>query len=168
MTEQTAIPDPFAYVRELSGAWLAEVAQLRDAGFMPSSAASPARFREALEAARARLDRLETILRDAVGLRGLMRRGAQFTENARAERWDQVAAAGSRNARDFEGTQERYARFNLECLDETRTARQWKLAADEASDLAERIRIAYQGLRDVRGELIEHLRYFVLESNLDR
>lgn len=166
---QPQIADPVALVREQSGIWLGEAQELRKIA-VPSLGSGPERYRQALLVTRASLDRMEEILLQTMRLRGGMQRKAAECEHAAEDRWNTLAEQASRTSgsRDYEGAKERYARFEVQCFEVNREARQWRLASDLATDLAEQIRTMHFGLKDVRGELIEHLRAFVLETNLDR
>lgn len=167
---QPEIKDPTAFITAQSGAWLAEVGKLATVR-MPVLEAPPQNYRAALLLARANLDRLQEIMLQVMILRGGAERKALQCEQAAEDRWNELAAQANQTgtgARDYEGAKERYARFSVQCFPQTRTARQWRLAADMAKELSEQIRTVYFGMKDVRGELLEHLRTLVLESSLDR
>jgi hypothetical protein len=164
------INNPVEYAQGHGNAWLAEMAALRRIA-LPPLGSGPEEYRAALIEARGKLDRVEEILGQTLRMRGGMQRRAVQCEQAAEDRWNQLADEARRTghtSRDYEGAKERYASFTVRCMDEIRMARQWRLAADLAADLVERARTTHFGLKDVRGELIEHLRAFVLESNLDR
>jgi len=164
------INNPVEYAQAHGNAWLAEMTGLRRVA-LPPLGAGPEEYRAALIGVRGSLDRVEEILGRALWMRGGMQRKAVQCEQAAEDRWNQLADEARRSgstSRDYEGAKERYASFTVRCFDEIRVARQWRLAADLAADLADRARTTHFGLKDVRGELIEHLRAFVLESNLDR
>jgi len=136
---QPAVTDPVAFVQQQSAAWLHEAESLRKAS-IPPLGAGPERYRQALIEARASLDRLEEILLQAFRMRGGMQRKAAECEHAADDRWNILADQAGRTgngARDYEGAKERYARFSVQCFEEMRLARQWRLASDLAVDLAE-------------------------------
>jgi hypothetical protein len=167
---QTTVTDPVAFVAAQAGSYLVEAERLRKI-VMPAAGAGPRDYRDRLLEARASLDRMEEILLQVYRMRGGMLRKAADCEHAAEDRWNALAAQAAQTgqgARDYEGAKERYARWSVQCFDLTRAARQWTRAADLAVETAEQLRTMHFGLRDVRAELIEHLRAFVLESNLDR
>ena len=167
----TQLPaDPVSTVRQVYETWLAEVEILRHHKTVAPEA-GPGEIREALLRTRGFLDRLEEIYSLSLAQRGAFRRMARDREAAADDNWDRLAATANqtgRGARDYEGSKERYARFNVDNFEHMRTARQWRQAADVADEITERIRLAYYGLRDTLMDLRESLRSFTMESSLDR
>lgn len=162
--------DAVAVAAQTYSAWLGEVEQLRFAQ-VPEPDSSPEVIREALLLSRANLDRLEAIYSLSMAQRGAFERKAQEMEDAADDAWAEIAAKAvqtGHGARDYEGSKERYARFDMLNIDRRRDARQWRQAAKVAGEADARIRLAYYGLQNVMQSLRDALRSFTLESSLDR
>jgi hypothetical protein len=160
-----------ATARQQSGQWLAEAEKMRFGVQRTPPEASPSEIREALIQARAYLDSLETYFSLAINQRSAFRICAREIREAADDNWDRLAAGANQRgqgARDFEGSKERYARFNLDNFDSERQARLWRQASEIADECYDRMRVYYYGLRDTVMDLREALRSFTMESSLDR
>jgi hypothetical protein len=168
---ELAETDPVAFTRQYAGFWLAEANAVRPFT-MPNLAEGPTAFSAALIQCRGQLDRLEELMRSAKSLHGGLRRRAAELKAAADDAWDQAARneqrRGARSGDDYESARERSARFNLVNFEERRIARQFGLAADMASDAADRLHDMHMGLATTRADLTTILRAFVPESSLDR
>lgn len=165
-------PDPVEFLRVRTTAWLEEVAKLRrDASAaLPALGAPPQSYAEALRVIRPLLDRIEEIHAAAISLAGGARRAATESAAVAQEAWDAQATAQhrARSGNEFEGAQERYARWNLAVLDQRRRARRDDQAAGIAMDAEKRIRLAHQGIESMRQELIPVLRFLQWETSNER
>lgn len=171
-----ASPDRLEEIRALGNAWLSEAGNLRalrvEGTVTPPEIYDPGASRdqvyEALVTARACLDRLETILEQAMVLQA----GAAAKAKELAETYEDVLDVAIRDrakrARDFEGARERLADARLAALGAMKPARDAAKAADLAAGVEKRIRLRYYGLVKLRDELADRLKNMSWESNLDR
>lgn len=135
---------------------------------MPGVAAQPEEVREALVDLRARLDRLEEILSAVTLVKLGTAAGQKAAEEEAQDAWDRQADHDrNRQVRDYEGAEERYARWRVSTFTEIRAARQKRVLADQARQVEGDVKRRFYGLRDIRGELIERGRQFMFDSNLD-
>lgn len=165
-------PDPVEFMRGLSTGWLNEVAELRKqaSAAMPARGAPPQSYAEALATIRPLLDRVEEIHSVAIATAGGAKRAATEATAQCQEAWDEQATRQerARTGKDFEGAQERYARWNLAILGQRRQARRNDHAAGLALDAERRIRLAHQGIEGMRQELIPVLRFLQWETSQER
>lgn len=176
MTE-TASPAPsfeqnpvhFTLMRTES--WVAEGEELR-AFMLPGTTATPGAWFEALVACRAKLDRLETLLRNAADLHARLQILARQSIAQAKHSWDELSVAeqqrGARSGNDYETGREREARVNLRNLKAERVSRQHQAAQDIARDAELQLRTMYRGLDGVRMDIHRALGYFPLEHQLER
>ena len=163
--------DPVAFAQAHGAAYVAEAADLRGIRIPPG--AGPHEVDELLNGQiRPRLDRLEFLRGMALALRSNMKIGARVAKAAMEDAWDaawqDMSRTGGRAGSDFDNARERSARLNLKVIGETRTFRQWEIAADIAEDTHERVRQMHEGVKDVRQDALQHLRHVVWESTLER
>jgi hypothetical protein len=155
-------------VREQLAGWRKEAAELR-AFTRPGVAATPSEVHAALVEVRGRLDRLEAICVSVAILKSGATSWARALADAAQDAWDQLAAQESRSAvrQDYEGAQERYARWRVATLVQLQAARQAQVLADQVAQADLHVSKAYYGLRDIRGELMESMRHLQGLSSLD-
>jgi hypothetical protein len=136
----------------------------------PGAFAPPVDVHEALIDVRARLDLAERVLVDTGRFRSEVRSRAAELEGEADEVYATAMAQLSTSAmrREFEGVQDRICQAKLTALAMTRRARTARRVADIADSCYEQVRAMYFSLRDLRGELMESLRYLEWESNLER
>jgi hypothetical protein len=171
MTGQPDGSAAIATAQAQSAGWLEQAEKLRFGFAVPGPGAVPEQIRDALLTARAHMDSLETYLSMAINQRAAFRTRAREIRAAADDNWDRLAATANqqgRGARDYEGSKERYSRFNVDNFGPEREARLWRQASEIADECYDRIRLHYYGLRDTVMDLREALRSFTLESNLDR
>lgn len=165
-------PDPVEFLRQRTTEWLEEVAVLRRQASeaLPRIGAPPQAYAEALRAIRPLLDRVEEIHATAISLSGGARRAAAESAAQAQEAWDAQATAQqrARSGSEYEGAQERYARWNLATLAHRRQARRDEHAAGIALDAEKRIRLAHQGIEGMRQELVPVLRFLQWETSNER
>lgn len=159
-------PDRAEVIRDLGNGWLAEVAELRQVQ-VPKPGAPPPEVYEALLTVRANLDRVETILSQAMTVRSGAELSARELADLAADKLDQQIKARSARARDYEAARERLAEANLDALAERHAARSAQKLADMAASIEARIRLAHRGLDGLRSDLLAALRYLPWESSLD-
>lgn len=150
---------------------LTEAQELRQVR-LPGNGAPPEEFYTTLLMVRAKQDRLEELLRNAMDWHRRAQHLARKAEEAAQDAWDQAAERerrmGAQSGRDYEGAQERYARWNVQVLEERRRARAYARAEQAAKSAVDLLRLMYQGLDGVRRDIHRILSYFPLESNLER
>jgi hypothetical protein len=134
---------------------------------MPAIGAPPESYAQALRVLRPLIDRVEELHATAISLAGGTRRAAAEANGRMQEAWDAQATAPerSRAGRDYEGAQERYARWNLAILQQRKEARYADHAAGMAADAEKRIRLAHQGMEGMRQELIPVLRFLQWQTS---
>jgi hypothetical protein len=145
-----------------------EAAELRSFR-RPPHQATMAEVHEAVLEARGRLDRLEEI-RISTGAIKRATAGGQLAAEERAkDAWDACADRDkNRQAREYEGAEERYARWRLETLLPLQTARQARVLAEQAAQVADDVATRYFGLKDTQREMLESLKYLQWESSMER
>ncbi len=158
-----------AQIRAQVAEWLKETAELR-AFQRPGHEAAPPEVHEALLQARSRLDRMEEICGNLSAVKaGALAKTRVLQEQAQ-DAWDKLADSHSRQAgvREWEGKEERYARWRLATFDQVRSARQAQLFADFATQADTQAHRAFRGLSAVREELLASLRYLPWLSSLEQ
>lgn len=144
-----------------------ESAELR-AFHSPGLVATPSDISEALIDLRGRLDRMEEIFTRATLVRIGLTAAQKAAEETAQDAWDaQAVRDANRQVREYEGAEERYARWRLATLMEIRAARQARVLADQARQVEGDVKTRFYGLRDIRVELLDRQKRFVLESNLE-
>jgi hypothetical protein len=146
--------------------WISVARQLRDWHWADTSA--PLTLKALREEVRPRLDKLEVLLDQAVMLKNGALSNARERENAYQDAWDKKADTARRGTREYEGAQERYAWYRLECkalLDESRLAQR---ILEMTRDAEERVRLAYQGLDKLRQDMNGALRELQWEGAYER
>lgn len=156
-------------IRAQVTAWLTELAELRSYK-RPQHEAPPADVHAALILVRGRLDRMEAIAASLASARSAAQSRARALQEAASDAWDALAdkEAKSGTRREWEGKEERYARWRVATFDQIRAARQAVLLADFMTDADVRASRALRGLQQVRDELRDTLRYLPWESSLER
>jgi hypothetical protein len=166
--------DPEAYNKAECERLLGEAMAARWEGLeVPShssGAASPELVAEAVTEVRGRLDTLERLRVQLIGLRWGGRTGAREARAARQEKWDARAEEEARMGRrpEFEIRGQTEARYNLSVLQEERHARMVARVSDLISATDEQISAMYFGLRDTQQELLTRLRYLEWENFMER
>lgn len=169
MTEP-AQTDPTDAVREQCAEWLREALALRRVE-IPASNAPPQQFYETLLETRQRLDRVETLLGLAMGLRGSTARRRNDLHDVTEDAWDSAASTSRQHrpvTKEFEGARERYADWNLTVLPQRMEERQMQRIRDQAKETEDRIKLVHDGLRDVRQDCLRAVGYLQWESSLER
>ncbi len=115
---------------------------------------------------RGHLDSLESLLDNAISLRGSTARKVRDLHDATEDAWDKKATGARKH--EFEGARERYAEFNLAVLEQRQTERQMARLADLAKETEDRIRLIHRGLNDVRQDCLSAIRYLQFESSMER
>jgi hypothetical protein len=165
---EDALPNPAGVVRQQCASWIAAAETLRHTEWPPFSAI-PERVAEALVQARARLDSLEAILGSVMALRSATAANARALEQAADDAWNDRAGTERRTARrDFEGARERYAWWELDVRPQRTSARQARLLADDVKAAHDRIRLAYDGLNELRRDLSSRLTHLRWERSMDQ
>lgn len=161
--------DSLEIVRTQLAEWLREAQELREVEY-PSAHASPQEFYETLVSVRSRLDRVESLLSQAAGLRGSTSRRLAELHDEAEDAWDRTAQTARRSpvTREFEGARERYVDWNLAVLPQRQQERQMKRLADLVKETEERIRLVYNGLSSVRQDCHKALGYLQWESSIER
>jgi hypothetical protein len=149
--------------------WLKEAGELRVFD-VPDTNAAPSEVHEAIQVLRGNLDRLEGILADVTALKIANRAAQRAREEEAQDAWDKQADIESRAAvrREFEGAEERYARWRLSTLPQLQAVRQARVLAEFSAQTEARVAIMFRGLRDVREELLVRLKYLQWESAMER
>lgn len=148
--------------------WVKKALELRDVE-NPSAQASPSSVRDALVQARANLDQLETLLSQVIALKVSADVRAKELEGAAEDAWDIKAEAERRTMRrDYEGSKERYAYWNIAVRAERHAARDARLFADYCRGAYDRIKLAYDGLDKARQDLNSRLKHLQWESSMER
>jgi hypothetical protein len=156
----------FVIVQTTTQGWIIEARELRAYHWTDTSA--PATLKALREEVRPRLDTLEVLLDKAVMLKNGAVSNAREKENAYQDAWDKKADTARRGTREYEGAQERYAWYRLECkalLDASRLAQRIQ---EMTRDAEERIRLAYQGLDKLRQDMNYALRELNWEGAHER
>lgn len=149
--------------------WLTEAARLRNFKRPPSGSA-PHVVHESLIQLRAVLDEFEPVLMNVT----ILKMGAvvqqKELEEAAQDAWDKLADAERTRPvkRDFEGAEERYARWRLASIEQLRDARQARRRAEFAAQVEFSVRTMYWGLMNIREELLGSLRELQWESTMER
>lgn len=134
----------------------------------PPVVAGPDELAERLQDARARLDRLESLLVMAMTLKDALAVSARKLEQAADDAWDDEARATSPRPREFEGAQERYAIWRFKVRRQRDAARVLREAADWAASCERRIERMYRGLDGSRLDLHRRLGAIAYERHLER
>lgn len=155
------------YVSRLQAA-LDEVTALRT--FKLESIVSPPQAREKLQKLRGNLDRVEQLVTEVTALKmGAVALQKEKEETAQ-DAWDKLADSHGKSPvrRDFEGTEERYARWRVATFDLLREARQSRNLTEFAAQTDMRVRNMQRGLREVREELLAFIKELQWESVMER
>jgi hypothetical protein len=155
--------------RELCRSRVAAMTVLREF-VMPAPDAAPAEFHASLLDMRARLDEAEPLKRGAVRLLASVKAAAKAYGQAADDAADAELARLGRQAvrRDFEGVAERLAATRLATLPQRRAARAAERVADIAAATEADITEMYWGMRGIREELLDSLRYLAWEAAMER
>lgn len=149
---------------------LAEAVLLRTEAPPLLAEASPQELLTALAELRARLDRVEAILRGVIRVRAQAKRVVDGLDAQLIEEWDQalmrVRASGVR--REYEGARERYAETNLATLPLRRRVREAQHTLSVAEEALELLRFLHRGLDSHRADLHVMVRALTVERSLDR
>lgn len=164
----TPAEDPAAVLRGKLAGWAKESAELRKFSRPPHEATMD-QVHAAVVDARARLDRLEEI-RTATGAVKRATMGGQLAAEERArDAWDACADRDKHTqVRDYEGAEERYARWRLATIELIRAARIARTLAEQAAQVADDVTTRYFGLQGTQREMLESLKYLQWESHLER
>jgi len=153
-------------------ALVTEALRLRHDGKLPTAPAAPVAVLDALLDVRARLDRLEELLTQALRVRAGAHEAAALATATAEDAWDseisRLRNAKVRPGDEYSTARERHAQANLGTLELRRAARQAEDASRRCERAVEVIRVAHRGLDGVRGDLLAWLRATAFESNLDR
>jgi hypothetical protein len=165
----TSAVDPEIAAQKQCTALASQMAELRQF-HRPPAGAPPVEVYEALIDVRGRLDQAEELLTESARFKAGMRSRARKLDGDADDAFASVMARLGKQSmrREFEGVQDRVSQARLETLEQRRQARIAMRIADIAEDCYDRVRTMYFSLRDVRGELVESLRYLEWESHLER
>lgn len=156
----------FVIVQQTTQGWIIEARELRAYPWTDTSA--PATLEALRKVVRPRLDKLEVLLDKAVMLKNGAVSNAREKEDKYQDAWDKKADTARRGTREYEGAQERYAWYRLECKPELDA---WRLAQrilEMTRDAEERIRLAYWGLDKLRQDMNGALRELQWEGQYER
>lgn len=169
MTEAPEAPSPEDVVRGRLTALVRQAYELRSFKRPPADAA-PAVVHEALVRLRTDLDVLENCMIQVSLIRQATESEQKAAEEEAQDAWDRQADAEYRRGvrRDFEGAEERYARWRLATFEQQRVARQSRARADLARQSEIAVRTVYRGMNGIREELLASLRYLQWESAMER
>jgi hypothetical protein len=167
--EQAEQAEAADVVREQCAMWVEAVSAMRRGALWPGPSASPAEVDSALVQARTRLDRAEFLLGQAMSLKAGTAAQAKVLEAAADDAWDdQASAARHGPRREYEGPRERYAYWEIAIRPQRHQARQARALADYCKDCYDRIRLSYDGLNDLRRDLLGRLTHLRWESHLEQ
>lgn len=154
----TELDEPAAVLAAEAKGWLTEVQQLRKAVRNPPVAAGPDALYQVLVQARGNMDRIEELLAMALSFKGAAEVKARELEQAAEDAWEDTASRERRTPRrDFEGSRERYAYWNIAIRDHVFRARRARKLADIAADTERCIALHYYGLDKARQDLARRL-----------
>lgn len=158
-------------VRAYIDSWTAKAIELRQ--FKVPLATAPVHdVSEALLTVRGKLDGMEELYSNAVAMRGTVRRGEAAARDKVSDAWDgeyeRRKTTGRFHTEDFRSGREKEAEINLAIRTVRTDAREMRELLDAVTECAERIRIKYFALRDIREELLQRGRAAAFESHLDR
>lgn len=158
-------------ITELEGqlaAWVTEALELRFGGGveLPPSESTPAAVHASLLSVRSRLDRIDGIYIRVLRARGRCRRAAKTGRYLADDAWD-VSVTGQRR-QDYQGPRERYAEASLSSFEQQRAARASETLLSHADDAYEAVRVAREGLNNLRADHVAVLRSVQFESSLER
>lgn len=135
-----------------------EASQLRRQVPNPSVAATMDVLHAALQTARGCQDRIETIMVQAIALKNATEARALDLEEAADDAWDDQANKDRRAMRrEFEGSKERYAYWNLAIREQRARARTARRVAQAVAGAENCIRKYYYGLDGARLDLHKRL-----------
>jgi hypothetical protein len=159
-------------VRAVMTSWLAEALDLRQqvAHGFPDASAGPGALADHLRVTRAALDRVEELHGMMLAMRGNARRRAQTCQHEADDAFDSEDQAQRRNRgrEDYMTGREREADVRLRIFGQLRPARQAHALASECSDVSDRLRVIYDGLRETRMDLHRLLVPAAFETHLER
>lgn len=157
-------------LEKLAARWTAEALDLRMGARLPATDASTGILLEALLDVRSRLDRVEEILANALGLRSMAARKHTAIRSAVEDAWDAAAVRGrSAGVRDeYSSAKERAAAANLEVLDLRRLERVADSQFRRCDEAVELVRLRLRGLQEVRQDILAVVRIRQFESTLER
>lgn len=161
--------DPAEVVRLQCAMWAETASSLRRGAPWPGLNATPSDVLSALVEARSRLDRLEVVLGNAMSLRTATASQARAMEEAADDAWDDQANNGRRGLRrEYEGPRERYAYWEVAIRPLRLQAREARARADLAKDVYDRVKLAYDGLNELRRDLLGRLTHLRWESHMEQ
>lgn len=166
----TVPPEVAEYEAFLSG-WMEEARSLRHRVSLavPPSGSTAQMVMDALLITRGCLDRMDSILTEAVAHRGHSQRQADSYSEIAGDAWDTVAVnTKATTGADFMGPRERYSRFNLAVIEYRRRERQAGAMLSRARQAEEMLKIIHRGMSDTRSDLLGILRGLQFESHLER
>ncbi len=152
--------------------YLAEARTLREVGPLPGVAASPVDVVGFLVDVRARQDRVEELLVQAIRLRAAAQRAAAQLSAQADDAWDtavrRVRSAPVQSGGEYSSARERHAEANLAILDQRHAARTATDIAHRCDEIADLIRLTHRGLDTTRADAHALLRTLAFESHLER
>jgi len=147
-----------------------EVLELRFESSLPNSYSTPQEVLDSLLLTRQRLDRVEGIYLEILGIKGRISRKASEVSAIAEEAWAN-ALVSARSAKtvsnEFMGPRERYADADLATLEHKRAARQAVRVSSLVEDAADVVRTALKGLNDLRQDHLTWLRTLQFNSSLE-
>ena len=148
---------------------LAEVRRLRQFK-RPAHGAPGEDVHQALIQVRGNLDQMEELLAQLMDLGTSAKIVAAEQEDLRQEAWDEQATAPAKpgSGAEYQGKEERYARWNLDTIRQARAARQARRVSDFITGIEKQVRVFYYGMTGLQDELKATLRYLPWEDNLSR
>lgn len=129
----------------------------------------PDKYLLAVADVRSRLDLAETVMKDVRQYRRRVRARTRRAREAREDAYDNKLAQLTEGAvrREYESIRDREVQARTHVLGLTREVRAWEAAQARADEAFETVREAYFGLKDVRGELLDLLRFLPWVSHLE-
>lgn len=163
------VADPAEVVRQQCAVWVESASSLRHGAPWPSANAPPVQVRDALVDVRSRLDQLELVYARAMALKAATAAQARAAEQAADDAWDDRANADRRAIRrEYEGSRERYAYWELDIRPLRLRAREARERADFARATCDRIELAYRGLDGLRRDLAGRLTHLRWETSMEQ
>ena len=151
---------------------VAEARMLREVGPLPGVTAAPVDMVTYLQDVRARQDRVEQLLSQAIQVRSAARRAAAALAAVADDAWDEAIkrtrARPVQPGGEYTSARERHADANLTIIDQRHAARAAADTADRCDELTELIRMIHRGLDTTRTDLHALLRTLTFESHLER
>lgn len=163
------LDDPEGAIMAEGEGWAGLALEYSKGAPWPGKDATPWDVKDALVEARARLDRVESLLAAALALRYVTMSRARKLELAADDAWDDRAGAERRRPRgDFTSAKEQHAYWNLDIRPQRQEARKARELADYVQSVHDRVRLHYDSLNTRRRDLDARLTHLRWESNQEQ